>query len=143
MAENGNLWLWIGIGGTVAAVAITAMVLFKGDGCDSYETFDFNVATDSIGGLGVEHCQILTIDAPDDATDDNDWYYGMSDSCSSLLDIEEKTTTDDDGNGYKVYEIKYTGDTTEECTFEIVYGNQETSTTETIHNFGIYAVAPE
>ena len=56
MAENGNLWLWIGIGGTVAAVAITAMVLFKGDGCDAYETNDYNLATDSIGALSVEHC---------------------------------------------------------------------------------------
>ena len=39
MAENGNLWLWIGIGGTVAAVAVTAMVLLNGgDGCKDYET---------------------------------------------------------------------------------------------------------
>ena len=67
----------------------------------------------------------------------------MSHSCSSLLDIEEKTTTDDDGNGTKVYEVKYTGDTFEDCTFEIVYGNQDTSTTETIHNFRITAIPPE
>ena len=47
----------------------------------------------------------------------------MGDTCSSLLDINEMSETDDDGNGIKVYEVKYTGKTSEACTFEIMYGN--------------------
>ena len=56
MAENGNLWLWIGIGGTVAAVAITAMMLM-GDGCgDDYVQDGYNLATDSISNLEITNC---------------------------------------------------------------------------------------
>ena len=56
MAEKGNLWLWIGIGGTVAAVAITAMMLM-GDGCgDIYDQYSYNLAEYSIRSIEITNC---------------------------------------------------------------------------------------
>ena len=62
-------------------------------------------------------------------------------TCSELLDIYETTSTDDDGNNYKVYEVKFTGEEAAPCKFEVVYGTDNMTYTD-YYSFLVEAMLP-
>ena len=142
MVEKGNLWLWIGIGGTVAAVAVTAMLLKD---CDEYTITDYPLASGTedflTSGIDITNCEQVILDVLDATTDDNVWYYGANHTCGDLLKINDSGTAAIEETGFenKVYEILFKGSEEGTCKFNIEYGVEADNDPQSVVEFDIRA----